>query len=526
MNNFFNNLKLAKKMLIAPIVVLLFLILMAAGVYVSLAMQKSALNDIYNNRFKQYQNSAKILNDITGIQGNLSRILNWIKVNYDAGKVQEAVGRQKALLNEDIELIKKLLSSGNLTDEEKKLFKSAQDNLIEYQKAVIGVLDTSAADVNTAIQLMSMTDGQHEEITSFLNKLLTFEDKLSKERYDAAFTSINLTIMVFLIVVALAVVLSFFITILITRIVLKPINETIGVVSQLADGDLTQKINLESSDEIGALVQSVNTMRSKMNHAVGQAMQISGVLSDSASQEAAAIEETSASLDEIASMTRQNATNTEAANQLMISARDAINKANESMNGLTQSMKEITKASEQTQKIVKSIDEIAFQTNLLALNASVEAARAGEAGAGFAVVADEVRNLAMRATESAKGSSNLIGDIVNKVKNGESLVTVTSTAFNQVTDSSNKVVDLMSEIAAASKEQSQGVDQVNRAIAEMNITTQQTAGNAENLSSVMSIFKTEKDDTDEASDFAVKAIRTASTGTKPVARIGLEKKDF
>lgn len=520
MNHYLNNLKLAKKMLIAPIVVLVFLILLATGIYISLAMQKSALNDIYNNRFKQYQNSSKILNDITGVQGNLSRILNWIKVNYDANAVQKAIGDQKTLLAEDVDLIKKILNSGSLTTEEKKLFKSALDNLIEYQKSIMGVLDTSAVDVNTAIQLMSMTDGKHEELTLFLKKLLTFEDELSKGRYNSAIASINLTITIFLIVVVLVVVLSFIITIMITRIVTKPIHETIDVLSRLADGDLTQKINLDSKDEIGMLVQSVNSMRNKMNHAVGQAMQISGVLTDSASQEAAAIEETSASLDEIASMTRQNASNTEAANQLMISARDAIKKANDSMGGLTESMKEIAKASEQTQKIVKSIDEIAFQTNLLALNASVEAARAGEAGAGFAVVADEVRNLAMRATESARGSSNLIGDIVNKVKNGESLVGATSTAFGQVTTSSDKVVGLMSEIAAASKEQAQGVDQVNRAIAEMNVTTQQTAGNAENLASVMSIFKTEMDDADDL------VLKTRKTGKKPAPMIGMEKKNF
>jgi methyl-accepting chemotaxis protein len=175
----------------------------------------------------------------------------------------------------------------------------------------------------------------------------------------------------------------------------------------------------------------------------------------------------------------------------MIMARGAIQKANESMTELTRSMKEITKASEQTQKIVKSIDEIAFQTNLLALNASVEAARAGEAGAGFAVVADEVRNLAMRAKESARDSSNLIEDIVHKVKSGEQLVNVTSTAFGQVTSSSDKVVILMEEIATASREQSQGISQVNSAIAEMSSTTQQNAGNAENLSNIMSIFKTE-----------------------------------
>jgi methyl-accepting chemotaxis protein len=189
-------------------------------------------------------------------------------------------------------------------------------------------------------------------------------------------------------------------------------------------------------------------------------------------------------------MIKQNATNTDEANRLLRFAKEAIHKANDSMAELTSSMKEINKASEQTQKIVKSIDEIAFQTNLLALNASVEAARAGEAGAGFAVVADEVRNLAMRATESAHSSSALIQDIVSKVKNGESLVNVTSGAFGQVTSSSDKVADLMENISIASQEQSRGIDQVNIAIAEMNISTQQNAGNAESLSSIMSMFKT------------------------------------
>lgn len=156
----------------------------------------------------------------------------------------------------------------------------------------------------------------------------------------------------------------------------------------------------------------------------------------------------------------------------------------------------------------------------------MEAARAGEAGTGFAVVADEVRNLAMRATESAKGSSDLIGDIVNKVKNGESLVGITSTAFSEVTASANKVVNLMSEIAVASKEQSQGIDQVGRAIAEMNITTQKTAGNAENLASVMSIFKTEQDDAGEAFKFAAKTDKTGSTLKKQTVLIGMGKKEF
>jgi methyl-accepting chemotaxis protein len=175
----------------------------------------------------------------------------------------------------------------------------------------------------------------------------------------------------------------------------------------------------------------------------------------------------------------------------MAAVREAIEKSNKAMTELTRSMTDIARASEETQKIIKNIDEVAFQTNLLALNAAVEAARAGEAGAGFAVVADEVRNLALRATDSAKNTANLIQDIVNKVRGGEKLVSVTNDAFGSVISSAKKVQELMEEIAAASKEQSDGIHQINGAVAEMNRVTQQNAANAEELASVMATFRVE-----------------------------------
>jgi len=141
---------------------------------------------------------------------------------------------------------------------------------------------------------------------------------------------------------------------------------------------------------------------------------------------------------------------------------------------------------------VKTIDEIAFQTNLLALNAAVEAARAGEAGAGFAVVADEVRNLAMRAAESAQSTSKLIDDIVKKIKGGEDLVHATNNDFSQLNESISKVKCLVEEIAAASKEQTQGIDQINKAVSEIDKTTQQNAASAEELAAVMAVFRTEE----------------------------------
>jgi methyl-accepting chemotaxis protein len=525
MKSFFNNLKLGKKILLAPMVVFVFLLINAIGTYQAVSLQSNSIDDIYNNRFKGYQQSSQILVDMSSVQTKLFKIMNWVSSNYDKKRIEELSKQVDAEIVASVELTKKILNSKNLMPEEKKYYQVTYNNLIEFQKQAKSALEIAAQDASTALMAFGMAEDAFTALDKSLRELNTLEDKLSKQKYEYSVKVVNTTLTIFLLVLLIAIAVSFLASISISRLILRPIRETIAVLSELAEGDLTKGIDLQSTDEIGELVQSVNTMRSKMNGAVGQAMQVSAILTDSASKEAAAIEETSASLDEIASMTRQNAENTTAANQLMLSVQEAITKANGSMSELTTSMKDITKASEQTQKIVKSIDEIAFQTNLLALNASVEAARAGEAGAGFAVVADEVRNLALRAKESARDSSNLIEDIVHKVKSGENLVQVTSTAFGEVTLSSDKVVQLTKDIATASQEQSQGIGQVNSAIAEMSTTTQQNASNAENLSSIMSIFTT-----DNASDINMpggrishlasgKEARHKRTGTKKLLHL-------
>lgn len=206
-------------------------------------------------------------------------------------------------------------------------------------------------------------------------------------------------------------------------------------------------------------------------------------LAAGASEQAAAIEETSSALEEVSSMVRQNADNSLQANHSMQRMSQAFEEARASMTELSRSMSEISVASEETQKIIKTIDEIAFQTNLLALNAAVEAARAGEAGAGFAVVAEEVRNLARRAAEAARNTAYLIEGTLKKVHSGAEIAESAGGAFERVMAEAGINGALVDEITAASREQAQGIEQVAKAVGEMDKVVQRNAANAEEAAS-------------------------------------------
>jgi len=213
--------------------------------------------------------------------------------------------------------------------------------------------------------------------------------------------------------------------------------------------------------------------------AAGQVASSSAALSQGATQQAASLEETSASMEEMASMTRRNAENAHQASQLMVDADRTVRDANAALLDLVGAMRGIQESSAKVAKIVKAIDEIAFQTNILALNAAVEAARAGEAGMGFAVVADEVRNLAQRSAQAAKDTATLIEDAASRAAAGGAKVAKVEASMAAVTASATQVKALVDDISSASRQQTQGLDQVTQAIGQMERVTQTTAATAQ-----------------------------------------------
>ena len=268
-------------------------------------------------------------------------------------------------------------------------------------------------------------------------------------------------------------------------------HELVDSMQRLANGDLTFEIHPADADDVirGALKtmeQDLNEMVDKIqisgnqiSSGASQVADASQSLSQGATESASSLEEISASINELASQTDHNADNADQAAKLSAEASNAANRGNESMGHLVAAMEEINTSSQSISKIIKVIDEIAFQTNLLALNAAVEAARAGQHGKGFAVVAEEVRNLAARSAKAASETAELIEGSVVKAQNGAEIAEETSKMLDDIVAHSTKVSDLIDEIASASKEQAQGISQVNIGITQIDDVTQQNTANAE-----------------------------------------------
>jgi len=327
----------------------------------------------------------------------------------------------------------------------------------------------------------------------------------------------------------------------------RALGATREIMMRIAEGDLTQHLTGEYEGEFALLQTAVNDTVSKISNIVKNINETTTSITAAASeisegnldlsqrteQQASSLEETAASMEELTSTVRQNSDNARQANQLASTAREQAEKGGSVIKDAISAMIAISASSKKVTDIIGVIDEIAFQTNLLALNAAVEAARAGEQGRGFAVVASEVRNLAQRSASAAKEIKELINDSGEKVKEGSMLVDESGRTLEEIVSGAKKVGDIISEIAAAGAEQSQGIEQVNQAVTQMDEMTQQNAALVEEaaaasesldeqgrgLQQMMSFFKV------DGSDATTNTIKDDSQPIKkPLAKSAVKAK--
>ena len=334
------------------------------------------------------------------------------------------------------------------------------------------------------------------------------------------------------------VVLGAVLALAITRSIVEPLEAAAEAARTVAAGELGAHIDAEGSDEIADLLRALKDMNASLASTIGQVRSGTETISTASQQiasgnadlsarteaQASSLEETASSMEELTSTVKQNADNARQANQLAVSASSIAAKGGDVVAQVVDTMGSIKDSSRKIVDIIGVIDGIAFQTNILALNAAVEAARAGEQGRGFAVVASEVRSLAQRSASAAKEIKTLIGDSVDKVDNGSKLVDEAGQTMGLIVTSIRQVADIMGEITAATQEQSQGIEEVNNAIAQMDEMTQQNSALVEQasaaaesmreqagmLGAAVSVFKLSGDQ--------LAALRKPVAAAKPAAR--------
>ncbi|WP_395757658.1 methyl-accepting chemotaxis protein [Achromobacter sp. EB05] len=422
-------------------------------------------------------------------------------IRADIAAAQRAAG-DKAGAAENTRIVQQLLTDGKAKLEKFKAIpkttdigRAAEGQLLasfngfaEGLQAMLGALDRgdNAEYLNLKNTKTAAASGAFsKQLTEFATAITTYsEERVAASRSEGA---VMAYVYLALVLVILAVSLGAFL--FMNRVVLRPLRAVGESFDRIAGGDLTTRVEVQSTNEIGALMAAVKRMQESLARTVSTvrrgvdeinvgSREISAGNTDLSSrteEQAASLEETAASMEELASTVKQNADNARQANQLAASASDVAERGGSAVAEVVNTMQGISASSRKISEIVSVIDGIAFQTNILALNAAVEAARAGEQGKGFAVVAGEVRSLAQRSAQAAKEIKGLIEDSVSKVGAGSQQVERAGATMQEIVASVKRVTDIMGEISAASEEQSSGIDQVNRAVSQMDEVTQQNA---------------------------------------------------
>jgi methyl-accepting chemotaxis protein len=413
-----------------------------------------------------------------------------IGIQSDVSAMQKEEAKVKVKSKEYADARDKLVAAG-LTESENKILAEItrldKETEAPFKEAIGQALAFNSEGAAKVIS--SKIDPLNQQAMLELDKLIDAQQASAKVVLDDVVAEATRENLFFMLVTAVTVAGGVFFAWVLTHSITAPLQDAVGVARKVASGELDAQVVVEGKDEVSELLQALKDMTESLLKIVSEVRMSTETitvasdeiasgnadLSSRTESQASSLEETASSMEELTTTVKQNADNARQANQLVVSASDFATKGGDVVGHVVNTMGSIKESSRKIVDIIGVIDGIAFQTNILALNAAVEAARAGEQGRGFAVVAAEVRNLAQRSANAAKEIKSLISDSVEKVDAGGKLVDEAGKTMEEIVTSVKHVADIMGEITAASQEQSSGIEEVNRAIAQMDEMTQQNA---------------------------------------------------
>jgi methyl-accepting chemotaxis protein-1 (serine sensor receptor) len=466
----------------------LALLLVASGVVglVGLRSTNAQMRSLYEDRlvaFSQLERMSAALDAArNGISTSIAGDSGDIDANMD--KIEKALKANDAVL--------KQYQDTQLNSDERALLeklipqrrKFATDGVKAAADALRNRDFQGAIELSGGAMLKPYTDAH-----ATLAQLMDLQRTVGRELHEQAQQRYQTLLVVMGVTMGAGLIVALLMGVLLVRAISRPLQRAVKVAQAVAAGDLTQQIEVHSQDETGQLMQALRQMNENLQGIVGQVRLSTDTIATASSeiaqgnldlssrteQQAGALEETASAMEQLTSTVRHNADNAQQAKELAQSASAVAVRGGEVVRQVVDTMSSINHSSSKIVDIISVIDGIAFQTNILALNAAVEAARAGEQGRGFAVVASEVRSLAQRSAAAAKEIKVLIDDSVTRVGSGSALVAQAGQTIDEVVRSVQRVSEVVTDISAAGQEQSQGIEEVNNAITQMDETTQQNA---------------------------------------------------